>query len=313
MVVAEKPSKELQELADRIDAEILAFKAKVLARPNASEFTLREIYSDVFQSGALLTPFGFVDGAVPANTVVGWTLNNPLEIGTQAALYAQYRSPDGSVMGEGIGTPEDGAKVDGSAAWQTGVRGAVLATGHALATPPRKNGAYMGQLPFTLVPYQRGEVPLGSDGGFIPVEGGGGELVDYARVDSIVRTAIGLGPGSDADPNSLLKAISGRNVAEHGSFRQGIEDKVKDALTELFNDPPQTDTERIFQERFFEYVKNANAGVQLNIIDGGDAWGQARREGLVQIVLEALLRAVAKPHVVVTEDNQQPYVKPDKG
>lgn len=304
MVVAEKPSKEVQELAERIDADIAAFKARVLARPNASEFLLQEIYSDIFQVGALNTPFGFVDGG--GNTVVGWTLNNPLEIGTQSALYAAYLAPDGSVMAEGIGTPADQTKVDGSTSWQTGVRGAALATAHALQPPPRKNGAYMAPLPFTLVPYGPGEVPLAREGGFTGSEGGG--EVDPVVLREAVREVMGVPEGMTFF-QVLTQAIAG---SPSGSIRQGLEDKDKDALAELFNDPPRSEIERVFQERFFQFVKNANAGVQENIINGQDEWGQAQHSAFVRMVREALA-----PHAVVegTESvdggSRVPYTPPE--
>lgn len=185
-----KATPALTALAERIDAEIAAFKESVLQGPNASEFQMHEVWGMDVVSGALMTPFGFVDGA--ANTVIGWTLNNPAEYGTQSITYVRYLDPQGNLIAEAVGQPDDGAKVDGSASWQTGAQGAVLSTAHELAPPPRHNGAYLGRLPFALVPYGANEPHIAKEGAFVgDGEGPGpGPGVSAAEVQAMLDTAV---------------------------------------------------------------------------------------------------------------------------
>ena len=107
----------------------------------------------------------------------------------------------------------------------------------------------------------------------------------HEEIVSAVREVIGLPTGD------LVTAIAGKSTAQGGLIRQGLEDKVKDALAELFNDPAQTPTERTFQDKYFPYVKNAAANPLANVLGGQDAWGRARKEELKGIIREVVNEA----------------------
>lgn len=150
--------------------------------------------------------------------------------------------------------------------------------------------------------YNHGGAPGEKEGAatFIPVAISGGGEVDPAVIRKAVSDVLGLPEGV-----TLVQAISG---SQGGQIRQGLEDKTKDALSELFNDPPRSDVERVFQERFFQYVKNANAGVQANILNGQDEWGARQRTAFIALIREALA-----PHALIEgTEGQRPDGAPGK-
>lgn len=214
----------LRALAESIDAQIELFKEERIAA-GAEEYRATQVYSQVLQSGAFLTPFQVVDGA--ANRTRGWTLNNPIEYGTQAVTYIQRITPAGVMDREAIITPEDDSKADGSSGVQSGTKLIVMPTAHALAAPPRENGVYEVGIDGWCVEYPADHPQVGKAGAFVASEGGGGGGgVTHEQIVAAVREVIGLSSAT------LVQAIAGRTEEQGGNIRQGFEDKVKDAIAE---------------------------------------------------------------------------------
>lgn len=108
----------------------------------------------------------------------------------------------------------------------------------------------------------------------IPSGGGGTSEVDYARVEAIVNFVV------QRELAGLVSLFGGQGI------RQGLEDKAKDALVEtLTGDDARA---QAYKAALYDFVKNANAGVQANILGGQDQWGQARREELKAALREVL-------------------------
>lgn len=117
----------------------------------------------------------------------------------------------------------------------------------------------------------------GAGADVIPGEPGGGDTeVDYTRVEAIVEFQVNR---MEAD---LISKFGGNP----NSVRQGIEDKAKDAGVELLTGTDDKATQ--YKDALFQFVKNANAGVQANILGGQDTWGVARRDELKAIIREVL-------------------------
>lgn len=199
---AQQAEAALKALAESIDAQIELFKADRLAA-GAEEYRAAQVYSQVLQSGAFLTPFQVVDGA--ANRTRGWTLNNPIEYGTQAVTYIQRITPAGVMDREAIITPDDDSKADGSSGVQSGTKLIVMPTAHALATPPRENGVYEVGIDGWCVEYPVDHPQVGKAGAFVASEGGGGGGgVTADEVQAIVDGAVAQIKGQD---NITLKVV----------------------------------------------------------------------------------------------------------
>lgn len=191
-------------------------------------------------------------------------------------------------MGAWTGHPEGHTKK--AVAVVSKIKGADVVCGitcYELTEPNRNHWQEQYVTRNVAVPFPQGVSPESGAGPAVFYASGGepdpepgGEPVDYALIKTKVHEALGL-----ADGVTLVQAISG---SASGQIRQGIEDKVKDALSELFQDPPQSAIEGTFQGRYFPYVKNAAANPLANVLGGQDAWGRARREELKAIIREVL-------------------------
>lgn len=150
------------------------------------------------------------------------------------------------------------------------------ASGHGATDeePPHLRNQYDFELVFLGVynPGRAGGEPEGAET-FIPQGGTDVAGVTKAEVQGIVDTAVaGL-------------------IAQFGpeGIRTALANKTKDAMRDLFVDkPPDGSREKIFQDRFFNYIKNANAGVQANIVKGQDEWGQDMHRAFIAMIKEAL-------------------------
>lgn len=112
----------------------------------------------------------------------------------------------------------------------------------------------------------------------------GGTDVDYARVEAIVNFVVERIVGA-AQNDSLVNKITTGNQ----SMRQAIRGLDKDAAIQLLTGTdPQAEQ---YKAALFDFVKNANAGVQANILGGQDAWGMARRNELKAAIREVLHEA----------------------
>ena len=72
----------------------------------------------------------------------------------------------------------------------------------------------------------------------------------HEEIVAAVREVIGL-PTSD-----LVTAIAGKSTAQGGQIRQGLEDKTKDALLELFDKErvPGNEVEKRFRDVFWAVI-----------------------------------------------------------
>jgi hypothetical protein len=105
--------------------------------------------------------------------------------------------------------------------------------------------------------------------------------VDYERVERIVNFVVERIVGAAQNDSLVNKITMGQ-----GSMRQQLRALGKQATRELLTET-DADAEQ-YKAALFQFVKNANAGVQANILGGQDAWGQARRDELKEIIREVL-------------------------
>ena len=100
--------------------------------------------------------------------------------------------------------------------------------------------------------------------------------MDYDRIRAITRDELGLTEGQD----SLIQLYGGQGI------RQGLEDKAKDAAIELLIG---TDARaEAYKAALYDFLKNAAAGPLANVLGAHDAWGQARRDELKDVIREVL-------------------------
>lgn len=105
-----------------------------------------------------------------------------------------------------------------------------------------------------------------------------GEPVDYEQIREIMRYEVERGNGrlaDEFDPNGIAA---------------GLRSRPGEGLAWFLDDAnyAEDETARKLQDTLFQFVKNANAGVQANILGGQDDWGVARRNELKQIIREVL-------------------------
>lgn len=185
-----------------------------------------------------------VDGAANRFVAYGEQLGN--ETWCSIKRYA----PNGTVTGAWTAFPSANHKIDELTLAHSGDVLLVLLTTHEIVSnKPRsirvESAAIAGV--YSVRPGQ--ELEEGGAGAFTgngepqPQEGG----VTKAEVEEVVRAVLGLATGS------LVQAISGSPT---GQIRQGIEDKVKDALLELFDkeNVPGNETEKRFRDVFWAVI-----------------------------------------------------------
>jgi hypothetical protein len=208
--------------------------------------------------------------------------------GNDTDAYIRKHAPNGALVGEWEVQGANGWKIDGCALGASGDHLIVATASHDLTPNPegRWSAAGLAHIPGVFVPFT-GQLPEGgAAGAFTPVET---EVeVDYNLIRGIVKQEVQAIIGAD-ERNSLVNRFS------HGDDVRGqIRIVDKQASTYLidranYNDPTDPDhLARKFQDGLFEQVKNANAGVQANILGGVDAWGVARRDELKAIIREVI-------------------------
>lgn len=126
-------------------------------------------------------------------------------------------------------------------------------------------------------------IPAGSGGG------GGGD-VDYDLIRAIVRDELGLREGED----SLISQYAGAAPAGSSTVRKGLQEKginaVERRMAELL-DVTRHDTDQYagqYQDRLFDFTKNAAANPLANVLGGKDPWGRLRQEELRTIIKECV-------------------------
>lgn len=210
-------------------------------------------------------------------------------------IYIRKVAPNGTVLDKWNvvfqGCPHDAnpdntawdgtGKVDGFDIYPSGSNLHVKLSGH-VTNAQRDNLVNMAVLQGVYTPHTGTQPEDGRAGAYAPAGGEpdpepGGEPVDYERIEAIVEFQVQAGIAA------LVEQYGG------GSVRGGIMEKVQDGVRDLFvENPPAGSRARVFQERFFPYVRNANAGVWANILGGVDDWNRARRDELKQVIREVL-------------------------
>jgi hypothetical protein len=194
--------------------------------------------------------------------------------GNYTRVYVRKTAPNGAIVGEWAGIGPGGWKIDGMGLSASGPDLLVEAVAHDLPNPPPPDGRLsadgIGTIPGVFVPFGNQLPKAGEAGAFVPqIEQE--PQVDYDQIRAIVQAGI-----------DDLAARFGDD-----GIRQGIKDKAGDAMQYMMSDSPEWKV-RNYQDALFAFVKNANAGVQANILGGQDPWGAARREELKQIIREVL-------------------------
>lgn len=213
--------------------------------------------------------------------------------GNDTDFYVRKISPAGVVMGEWEVQGANGYKIDGGDLGASGDHLLVATSAHDTPNPIPPDGRWsamgLAHIPGVFVPFDNQAPEAGGPDAFTPTDpdpdptpGGGG--VTKAEVQWLLEHIIG------ADENNSLV-----NRFSHGDDVRGqIRIVDKQALVYLIdraNYEDLTDRDRLakkFQDGLFEQVKNANAGVQENILGGKDEWGQARRDELKAIIREVV-------------------------
>lgn len=185
--------------------------------------------------------------------------------------------PQWRVLPAGFGNPNP-QKIDAVQVYYSGGDLLVTMVTHEPGPGPRDINVEVGIIPSVFV-YEEGMIqrsggPDALSGVTEPAPDPGGTEVDYPRVEAIVAFVV------QRELTGLIQQFGGQGV------RQGLEDKAKDAAVELLTGNDQR--AEAYKAALYSFVKNANAGVQANILGGGDAWGTARRDELKAIVREVL-------------------------
>jgi hypothetical protein len=159
--------------------------------------------------------FSLLAQAVPAN-------------GNDTYITLYKITPQGTFV-SWVFRPSQGQKIDKANLLRSGNDVIVEAITHAITSnKPRllmKESAVVQGVFVTTASYEGEEGGAGAyTGGELPPQEVG---VTKAEVEEVVREVIGLRAGS------LVQAIAGRPESEGGQIRQGLEDKVKDAIREL--------------------------------------------------------------------------------
>lgn len=185
--------------------------------------------------------------------------------------------PQWKVLPTNFGTPNP-QKIDQVAVYYSGTDLLVEIVTHEPGAAPRDTTVEQAVIPGVFV-YEAGmQLHSGGPGAFAgggqPNPEPGGADVDYPRVEAIVAFVV------QRELTGLIQQFGGQGI------RQGLEDKGKDALVETLTGTDERATQ--YKNALFDFVKNANAGVQANILGGGDPWGKLRRDELKAIIREVL-------------------------
>jgi hypothetical protein len=197
--------------------------------------------------------------------------------GNWTRVYVQKVAMNGQVVGTWQVVAGHGYKIDGLGLTASGSDLLVATVAHDTPNPPPPDGRLstfaMARIPGVFVPFANQVPKAGAAGAFVqePTQ----ELdVDYGRIAAIVAAAV----------DDLAQQFG-----DDGP-RKAIFDKAGDA--DLYMIDPENYSREYktarYQDVMFNFIKNANAGVQANILGGQDAWGQARRDELKQIIREVL-------------------------
>ena len=142
-------------------------------------------------------------------------------------------------------------------------------------------------IPNVYVPYPRGQQPEDGEAGAFNPEPGGIEPVGPTldEIKQVMQDVMGI-----TDRRVPFTQFYG----SHRDIRRGMEEKAKDAAIELLDTEHPDDNARLYQDRFFPFLKNAAANPLANVLGGQDAWGRARRDELKAIIREVLHEAQAE-------------------
>jgi hypothetical protein len=201
--------------------------------------------------------------------------------------YADYRivpRHPGPYPAEPYARIEPTQKIDTVTLTHTGDMVLVYLTTHAPGPGPRKLRRELAVIPGVWRTTPQHEAEEGGAGAYR-----GGDMlptpevepVDYEEIERRVNFVVERIVGA-AQSDSLVNKIT----AGQGSMRQQLRALGKQATRELLTGTDQ-DAQQ-YKDALYQFVKNANAGVQANILGGQDPWGVARRDEMKAIIREVL-------------------------
>lgn len=226
-----------------------------------------------------------VDGA--GNTFIGVR-----EItGNDTDYYVRKHAPDGSLVGEWDVQGANGWKIDSGDLGASGDHLLVSTASHDLPPDPtgRYSAAGLAHIPGVFVPFTN-QLPEGGAAGAFSPEGEPQPApeveVDYDRIkretEAVVNFVVERIIGADQQNSLINRITTGPTI----SVRQALRGLQKDAAIQLLTG---TDAQaEQYKDALFDFVKNANAGVQANILGGQDEWGVERRNELKAAVREVM-------------------------
>lgn len=166
----------------------------------------------------------------------------------------------------------------------TGTSLVVSVSTHAPGEAPRATMVETYVVPNVWATTPAFEAERGGPGGYTggeqePNPGGGG--ITLEELNAALDDKLGRFVGTAANDSLVHKIVGNSNQSLREALRN---DLMKDAVLQLLTGSDAKANQ--YRAALYDFVKNANAGVQDNIIFGRDAWGAVRRAGLVAIVHE---------------------------